>query len=35
MESTLQNPAFVVAKITPNAKTIVYWVATPRSSACR
>ncbi len=28
MESTLQNPAFVVAKTTPNAKTIVYWIAT-------
>jgi hypothetical protein len=28
MESTLPNPALVVAKITPNAKTIVYWIAT-------
>jgi hypothetical protein len=28
MESTLQNPALVVAKSIPNAKTIVYWVAT-------
>jgi hypothetical protein len=28
MESTLQNPALVVAKTTPNAKTIVYWIAT-------
>jgi hypothetical protein len=28
MESTLQNPALVVAKTTPNAETIVYWIAT-------
>jgi hypothetical protein len=28
MESTLQNPALVVAKTTPDANTIVYWVAT-------
>jgi hypothetical protein len=28
MESTLQNPAFVAAKITPKATTIVYWTFT-------
>ena len=28
MESTLQTPALVVAKTTPNAKIIVYWIAT-------
>jgi hypothetical protein len=28
MESTLQNPAIVVAKTTSNARTIVYWIAT-------
>ena len=28
MESTLQTPALVVVKTTPNAKTIVYWIAT-------
>ena len=28
MESTLQKPAFVAAKTTPKAKTIVYWIVT-------
>ena len=28
MESTLQNPLLVVAKNTPKATTIVYWIAT-------
>ena len=28
MESTLQNPAFVVAKTAPNTRTILYWIAT-------
>ena len=28
MESTLQNPALVAAKIIPKAKTIVYWIVT-------
>jgi DoxX-like family len=28
MESTLQKPALVAAKTTPNAKTIVYWIVT-------
>src|SRR5215468_1883181 len=28
MESTLQQPAFVPATITPRAKTIVYWIVT-------
>src|SRR5438477_9644715 len=28
MESTLQKPAFVVAKMTPKGKTIVYWIVT-------
>jgi len=28
MESTLQKPAFVAAKSTPKAKTIVYWIVT-------
>jgi hypothetical protein len=28
MESTQQNPVIVAAKITPRAKTIVYWVVT-------
>jgi len=28
MESTLQKPAMVAAKITPRAKTIVYWTVT-------
>ena len=28
METTLQNPAFIPAKATPNAKAVVYWVAT-------
>ena len=28
MESTLQNPALVVAKTTRNTKTIVYWITT-------
>jgi hypothetical protein len=27
MESTVQKPAFVAAKTTPKAKTIVYWIA--------
>ena len=26
METTLQRPAFVAAKTTPKAKTIVYWI---------
>jgi len=28
MESTLQKPALVAAKTTPQAQTIVYWIAT-------
>ena len=28
MESTLRKPAFVGAKRTPNATTVVYWIAT-------
>jgi hypothetical protein len=28
MESTLQKPALVAAKITPKAKTIIYWIVT-------
>ena len=28
MESTLQKPALVAVKITPKAKTIVYWTVT-------
>ena len=28
MESTLQNPAFAAAKLSPKAKTIVYWIVT-------
>ncbi len=28
MESTLQNPVFVAAKTTAQAKTIVYWIVT-------
>src|SRR5215475_9935936 len=28
MESTLQKPAFVAAKTTPKARTIVYWLVT-------
>ena len=28
MEATLQKPAFVAAKTTPKARTIVYWIAT-------
>src|SRR5881628_2750738 len=28
MESTLQKPALVAAKTTPNAKTVVYWIVT-------
>ena len=28
MESTLQNPVFVAAKTTSQAKTIVYWIVT-------
>jgi len=28
MELTLQKPAFVAAKTTPNATTIVYWIVT-------
>ena len=28
MESTLQKPAFVAAKTTPKATTIVYWIVT-------
>ena len=28
MESTLQKPALVAGKTTPNAKTIVYWIVT-------
>ena len=28
MESTLQNPALVVAKTTRNTKTILYWTTT-------
>ena len=28
MESTLQKPAFLDAKTTPKAKTIVYWIVT-------
>ena len=28
MESTLQKPVLVAAKITPRAKTVAYWIAT-------
>jgi hypothetical protein len=28
MESTMQNPAVVAAKITPKANTIFYWIST-------
>jgi hypothetical protein len=28
METTLQRPAFVAAKTTPKARTIVYWIVT-------
>jgi hypothetical protein len=28
METTLQRPAFVAAKITPKAMAIVYWMVT-------
>lgn len=28
MESTLQNSTLVASKITPKAKTIIYWIAT-------
>src|SRR5579864_5655596 len=28
MESTLQTPALVAARTTPDAKTIVYWIVT-------
>jgi hypothetical protein len=28
MESTLQNPALVAAKATPQARTIFYWIVT-------
>ena len=28
MESTLQNPAFVAAKMTPKTLTIAYWIVT-------
>jgi hypothetical protein len=28
MDSTLRSPAFVVAAITPKAKTVVYWIVT-------
>ena len=28
MESTLQNPALVAARITPKARTIAYWIVT-------
>ena len=28
MESTLQNPAFAIARTIPKATTIVYWIIT-------
>src|SRR5918996_5281715 len=28
MESTMQNPAIVAARISPKTKTIVYWIVT-------
>ena len=28
METTMQRPAFVAARTTTNAKTVVYWIAT-------